>query len=48
MLDSPLDLQFSVSDSRTLSAEQIPEPLKRYLDDLNALYVPIMPVYTTT
>ncbi|KAL1674573.1 hypothetical protein EV122DRAFT_293353 [Schizophyllum commune] len=34
--DRPLDLQFSVTDSHTLKAEQIPEPLKRYLDDLNA------------
>ncbi|KAL1756183.1 hypothetical protein FB107DRAFT_212031 [Schizophyllum commune] len=34
--DRPLDLQFSVTDSHTLNAEQIPEPLKRYLDDLNA------------
>ena len=39
MLDSPLDLQFSVTDSRTLNAEQIPAPVQRYLDDLNALYV---------
>ncbi|KAL1693073.1 hypothetical protein GGG16DRAFT_123590 [Schizophyllum commune] len=34
--DRPLDLQFSVTDSRTLDTEQIPDPLKRYLDDLNA------------
>uniref|UniRef100_D8PKQ8 Expressed protein n=1 Tax=Schizophyllum commune (strain H4-8 / FGSC 9210) TaxID=578458 RepID=D8PKQ8_SCHCM len=34
--DRPLDLQFSVTDSRTLDTEHIPGPLKRYLDDLNA------------
>ena len=39
MLDSPLDLQFSVTDSRALDTDQVPAPLQRYLDDLNGLYV---------
>ena len=39
MPHSPLDLQFSVTDSRALDNDQVPAPLQRYLDDLNALYV---------
>ncbi|KAL1707077.1 hypothetical protein EV121DRAFT_278297 [Schizophyllum commune] len=34
--DRPLDLQFSVTDSRALDTDQVPAPLQRYLDDLNA------------
>ncbi|KAL1749082.1 hypothetical protein HDZ31DRAFT_16092, partial [Schizophyllum fasciatum] len=34
--DRPLDLQFSITDSRELNSEQIPDLLKRYLDDLHA------------
>ncbi|KAL1720889.1 hypothetical protein EV715DRAFT_271565 [Schizophyllum commune] len=34
--DRPLDLQFSVTDSRALDTDQVPAPLQHYLDDLDA------------
>ncbi|TRM65678.1 hypothetical protein BD626DRAFT_427196 [Schizophyllum amplum] len=34
--DRPLDIRFSVADSRNLSTEQLPKELQHYLADLNA------------